>query len=225
MVYNTAHMNTSRLITAIISTAVFAAPLSALASTNYMAPGTPVYGYPQGYSSPSYGSGYLTPTYQQGYAQPSSYYGQQYVPQYYQQPQTSYTMPQYNYGSPYVYVQPINYQPFTQYVGGFGGQQQQQQQAQYAPASYGYGGGYGPNYGYGYPTVTNGYYPQPSYGYSTGPYAGYYGANNPPIDVGYYTGDHDTFGGAICYYADYGRADCGSNPRQPVYDAWTGTWY
>src|SRR3989344_2979230 len=47
-----------------------------------------------------------------------------------------------------------------------------------------------------------------------------------PASYGYPTGDTDTFGSPLCIWPGYdGRASCDSNPRQPIYDPWTGRWY
>jgi len=79
------------------------------------------------------------------------------------------------------------------------------------------------NYGYGYPSYQNySYYPQ-NYGYG-----GYgYQAQPSPVHPGYPTGETMPWlGGELCTFPGYeGRAVCGSNPRQYVYDHWTGTWY
>ena len=71
-------------------------------------------------------------------------------------------------------------------------------------------------YSYEYPTYYQSYYGQPYYGYSSTP---------SPYNYSSPTGDTDTFGYDICYWEGYGRGRCDFNPRQPVYDHWTGTWY
>lgn len=90
-----------------------------------------------------------------------------------------------------------------------------------------YYGGYGYDYSYYYSPYQY-YYPQyyyPSYSYDSYGYSGGYSSTPTPYARSYPTGDTDFFGTQICYWEGYGRADCGSNPRQPVYDIWTGTWY
>ncbi len=96
----------------------------------------------------------------------------------------------------------------------------------YYPVQY-----YYPEYAYySYPTA----YYQPTYyvpeyvSYPSYGYSGYssYGYSTPsPSNWSYPTGDTDTFGYDICNWEGYGRGRCDSNPRQPVYDHWTGTWY
>jgi hypothetical protein len=90
-----------------------------------------------------------------------------------------------------------------------------------------------PQYTYSasYPQYNNAY-PQPYGGYQYGPYQPY-GQNvsmfgQPvPYSYGYPTGDVEPWtGGQLCTFPDYdGRAICGSNPSQRIYDHWTGTWY
>ncbi len=75
------------------------------------------------------------------------------------------------------------------------------------------------NYGYGgYQNYS--YYPQNYGGYG-------YQAQPSPVHPGYRTGETMPWlGGELCTFPGYeGRAICGSNPRQYVYDHWTGTWY
>ncbi len=105
-----------------------------------------------------------------------------------------------------------------------------QQNYSYGAPSYGYGA---PSYGY----PQNSYVPQqyyspsysyaPSYGY--GGYGGGYNmyGQNVPYSYGYPTGDTVPWiGGQMCDFPDYdGRALCGSNPNQWIYDPWTGSWY
>lgn len=123
------------------------------------------------------------------------------------------SQPYYQPMSAYAYAPSQNttiYQPSYQY--------QPQYQAGY-PQQYGY-----QNYGYSYPTQQNyNYYPQ-NYGYGGG-YGGY--AQQSPVHPGYRTGETMPWlGGELCTFPGYeGRAICGSNPRQYVYDHWTGTWY
>jgi len=74
---------------------------------------------------------------------------------------------------------------------------------------------------------------QPNYTYSSQSQYGYnqYGYAQQasayiPASYGYPTGDTDTFGSPLCIWPGYdGRASCDSNPRQPIYDPWTGRWY
>lgn len=121
----------------------------------------------------------------------------------------SYGYPAYDYYQyipvmPYVSV----YAPQTNYQPSYAYQQQQQQQS----------GGY--SYpGSSYPL----FYPQSAYRYGRYGYPSYGSMMYP--EQGYFTGDYDAFQSPICYFPSYGRADCGSDPRQPVYDVWTGTWY
>lgn len=96
------------------------------------------------------------------------------------------------------------------------------QQYNYTPISYshGYGGSSYQPYSYYAPT-------------SYQPYGGYYGGGmnmygqNVPYSYGYPTGDTvPLIGGPLCTFPDHpGRALCGSNPSQRIYDPWTGTWY
>jgi|SRR3989344_4096772 len=66
---------------------------------------------------------------------------------------------------------------------------------------------------------------QPQYGYNQYGYTQQASAYIPATS-GYPTGDTDTFGSPLCMWAGYdGRASCDSNPRQPIYDPWTGRWY
>lgn len=79
-----------------------------------------------------------------------------------------------------------------------------------------------------YPSYSYQQYQQyPSYN-SYQPYGGgnMYG-QNVPYSYGYPTGDTvPLIGGQLCEFPDYdGRALCGSNPNQWVYDPWTGSWY
>lgn len=78
---------------------------------------------------------------------------------------------------------------------------------------------YPQQYSYNQPMQYSAYTPYSSYmptSYST----------PGPWNASYRTGDTDTFGYELCNWDGYqGRARCDSNPRQPVYDAWTGTWY
>ncbi len=93
------------------------------------------------------------------------------------------------------------------------------QQYYYADYSYLY---YPQNYSYYYyPHTTSSYYPQ----YHTYPAYSYGNSSPSPYNWSYPTGDTDTFGYDICNWEGYGRGRCDFNPRQPVYDHWTGTWY
>ncbi len=112
----------------------------------------------------------------------------------------------------------------------------------YYEYGYSYDTSYGNSYAY-YPTYTYGsytptyyapqyYQPVSYYNYPSYPSSGYgttnygYGSTPSPYNASYATGDTDTFGYALCNWEGYyGRARCDSNPRQPVYDHWTGTWY
>lgn len=71
-------------------------------------------------------------------------------------------------------------------------------------------------------------YSQPSYlqqPYYYG-YGSSYGYSTPsPYNYRYPVGDTDAFGYDLCYWEGYGRSRCDFNPRQPVYDYYTGTWY
>jgi hypothetical protein len=87
------------------------------------------------------------------------------------------------------------------------------------------------NYSFGYGAPSYGY---PHYGYAPQyqyPSYGYGGSNmygqNVPYSYGYPTGDTVPWiGGQLCEFPDYdGRALCGSNPNQWIYDPWTGSWY
>jgi hypothetical protein len=81
---------------------------------------------------------------------------------------------------------------------------------------------YPATYYYYYPQqVSYYYYPQ----YSAYPTYSYGSAAPSPYSWSYPTGDTDTFGYDICNWEGYGRARCDFNPRQPVYDHWSGTWY
>ena len=127
-----------------------------------------------------------------------------------------YSQPYYQPMSAYAYAPSQNttiYQPSYQY------------QPQYQSMSYPqYGQNYGySNYGYGYPSYNSGfqnygYYPQQNYGQYAQP---------SPVHPGFPTGETMPWlGGELCTFPGYeGRAICGSNPRQYVYDHWTGTWY
>jgi hypothetical protein len=109
-----------------------------------------------------------------------------------------YTMPySYDYYGMYgSYYQPTYYQPVA-----------------YQPA-YSY---YQPSYSY--------YQPYQYYGSAYG-YGGYGYSAPSPYNRSSPTGDRDLWGHDLCYWEGYdGRARCDFNPRQPVYDPYTGTWY
>lgn len=115
-------------------------------------------------------------------------------------------MPQYSYQRPVVsYYQ---YQPQFQF------QQPRQQQYQYQYQPY----QYAPQMQYQYQYASNAYAQDP---YSTGfAYGGPYAYGGMP------TGDTVPWlGGEMCNWAGYGRSPCAFDPQQPVYDAWTGTYY
>lgn len=117
----------------------------------------------------------------------------------------------------------------------------------YDPQQYAYGGyydggswdtsydtyGYGTDpasYGYGYyqqpvpspqPYPIMQYYPQaPQYYYPQ-----YYGSQMYPMPATQYTGTTNFFGQPMCSFPGYGAVACGTDPRQPVQDVWTGQWY
>lgn len=143
------------------------------------------------------------------------------------------------YSTPAPYSQ-MYYQPMYAYAAspvlnqGVG---KQNTYVNYSQQNYSYG--YYPQQQYNYPQY-NSYqqYPQynsyPQYQYpsynSYQPYYGggnMYGQQNVPYSYGYPTGDTvPLIGGQLCEFPDYdGRALCGSNPNQWVYDPWTGSWY
>lgn len=134
---------------------------------------------------------------QQQQQQQQGGYAQYYQPQYYA-PQ--YYQPQYYQPQPQYYQQPPYYQPSSYY------QPQYYTVGQQVPNYSSFGGS-----GFSYSA-------NPSQG-------GYSGTPNPYLDSGYFTGNYDAFQSPICYFPSYGSADCGSDPRQPVYDVWSGTYY
>ena len=91
---------------------------------------------------------------------------------------------------------------------------------------------YSPQYSYNQPQYnsypSNGYQQYPSYNSypQYGQNSNMYG-QNVPYSYGYPTGDTVPWiGGQLCEFPDYdGRALCGSNPNQYIYDPWTGSWY
>lgn len=100
----------------------------------------------------------------------------------------------------------------------------------YQPIGYGYGS-YGTYSTYDYYSYYN-YYQQPSYQYQPTyyqqpyQYTYDYGYSTPsPHNYSYPTGDRDALGNDLCFWEGYGRSSCDFNPRQPVYDYYTGTWY
>lgn len=82
---------------------------------------------------------------------------------------------------------------------------------QYIPSSYQNPVSYGPTHSY------------PGYDSYYAPSSNYY-TTYPQQNMGY-TGDRDALGTPLCNWQGYGRSDCSFNPNQPVYDAYTGTWY
>jgi hypothetical protein len=158
---------------------------------------------------------YYPPTYNYGYGQQQQqqqqqggmYYSQPQYPIVYQQPQQYYQPPQPNY---YQYYQQPQYYQTSSY-----------QPQYYQPTSW----GSAPQYSIGQYVPNTGSY---GYGLTTGSYAqpgAYAGTPNPYLDTGYFTGNYDAFQSPICYFPSYGTADCGSDPREPVYDVWSGTYY
>ncbi|OGG72527.1 hypothetical protein A3A38_04175 [Candidatus Kaiserbacteria bacterium RIFCSPLOWO2_01_FULL_53_17] len=112
------------------------------------------------------------------------------------------------------------YQPMYAYAYSPMQNSQQNTYIQY-PQQYSYN--YNPpSYG-SHPQYTYPQYNYPQYSY---PQHGYYSQPSPYF-YGYPTGDTVPWlGGPMCYFPDYGgRAACGSNPNQWVYDPWTGSWY
>lgn len=78
-----------------------------------------------------------------------------------------------------------------------------------------------PGFNYAYPQTYNPIPPAP-YGQNINRYG-----QPVPYNYGYPTGDTVPWtGGQLCEFPDYnGRALCGSNPNQWIYDPWTGSWY
>lgn len=139
-----------------------------------------------------------------------------------------------------------NYQPYYQpmqpmqpmYAYAYSpAQSYQSTYINYPQQNYSYG--YPQQYSYGYGAPQYSYYPQqysypqynsyPQYSYPNYGYGGGYGGGGGYGPSGYGTPTGDTnpwLGGELCTFPGYdGRANCGSNPRQFVYDHWTGTWY
>lgn len=88
--------------------------------------------------------------------------------------------------------------------------------------------GYPQQYSYSHTAPSYNYYPQYGYGYApTYGYPQYGYGSYGPSGYGYPTGDTVPWiGGQLCEFPDYnGRALCGSNPNQWIYDPWTGSWY
>lgn len=157
--------------------------------------------------------GYPSYPYEQPIAMPygGGYGGQHYGGAgYYPEPQSFYF-------SPSTILQPMtHYNPTQQYAP----------QVSYPyPGGYGYGNygsGYGSNYGTGYGPYLPSY---PKYDPSFAPYSNYYRAY--PQVPHYMTGDTNLWGQQLCRWANYPGANmpCDWDPQQPVYDAWTGTYY
>lgn len=81
-------------------------------------------------------------------------------------------------------------------------------------------------YKYSQPTYFSAYQQPTYYQPQTNYYGSQYDSSTPsPDNYHYRTGDTDTFGYDMCYWEGYGRGRCDFNPRQPVYDFYTGTWY
>lgn len=161
------------------------------------------YGYQPSYQYPSYpvGSGYYAHPLDHNLHNPNTFTptpSQFWVPAAVGQP-TQYGFNGY-YDDPY----------YSGYgTGGYGGS-----------PSYGYGNG--GNYGSGYGPYLPSY---PPYDSSYAPYSNYYRAY--PQVPHYMTGDTNLLGQQLCRWANYPSANmpCGWDPQQPVYDAWTGTYY
>ena len=65
---------------------------------------------------------------------------------------------------------------------------------------------------------------QPQYDPTYASFSNYY--TQYPHKVGAYTGNTDLFGTPLCNWpGGYKGYDCGSDPSQPVYDPYSGTWY
>ncbi len=131
-----------------------------------------------------------------------------------QQNQYSYnSYPQQNYYPQQQYSQYGQYsQPYTQQY-----QPQQYSYNQYPQYnSYPYSS-YSQPWNQGYSNYSNGW---------SGQGVNMYG-QNVPYSYGYPTGETvPLIGGPLCDFPDYdGRALCGSNPNQYIYDPWTGSWY
>lgn len=117
---------------------------------------------------------------------------------------------QYLYNS---YPQTQNYHS-QQYASQY---QQPYTQQWYQPQQYSY-----PQYSYGQWNPTSPNYANAPYGQGVNMYG-----QNVPYSYGYPTGETvPLIGGQLCEFPDYdGRALCGSNPNQYIYDPWTGSWY
>ena len=158
---------------------------------------------------PSEPLNYLSPAQQyptyQNYAQPQgSYYPQQYTQQYPQQYQQQ-TNP---------YLSQVSNPSFDAYQSKFVNFNYVVPQMAAMPSfmsapSYGYS-----NTSYALPSYTNSY-SNPSYGYS-----GYGGYGGQPVQ------GTDFWGNQMCAWgSDYGNFPCDRDPRQYVYDPYTGTYY
>jgi hypothetical protein len=146
-----------------------------------------------------YGAFYATPApHSQLYYQPMYAYAATPVLNDYQHNSYGYGSPQYSYDTHPGYYAENYYLP------------------QYQTYSHSY-----PQYNYAYPQAYN---PIPPAPYGQG--ANMYG-QPVPYSYGYPTGETVPWtGGQLCEFPDYdGRALCGSNPNQWIYDPWTGTWY
>lgn len=146
-----------------------------------------------------YGAFYTTPApHAQLYYQPMYAYAASPVLNNYQQYPSSYQSASYSYNNSPGYYGSNYYLP------------------QYQGYSYTY-----PQYNYAYPQTYNPIPPAP-YGQNVNMYG-----QNVPYSYGYPTGETVPWiGGQLCEFPDYdGRALCGSNPNQWIYDPWTGSWY
>ncbi len=215
-------MNTIIQKTAVLGAFVgiiaFAAPVFAQ-SYNYSYDSS--YQYPQAsgtyyYGSPIvYQSGNITPTMLSYMPISMPSYQQQYQPSY--APQYQYPTQQLN-GYPYHQTHQTmpQYQPM--YYGGYGGiapSSAFKEQSQYYPYTTTYRN---PN---SYPRYV---YSEPSYDASYAYFSNYY--TQYPSRIGQYTGNTDLFGTPLCNWGGgYNGYACDSDPSQPVYDPYTGTWY
>jgi len=109
-----------------------------------------------------------------------------------------------------------------------------QQRSSYSAPQYSYPqyNNYPQQQQYNYPQYNQ--YPQQQYSYPqyNTPQYNYYPQQTHytqpvPYSYGYPTGDTAPWTGEqLCTFPDYnGRAACGSNPNQWIYDPWTGSWY
>lgn len=146
----------------------------------------------------------------------AQYYQQYYQPQY-QQPSYQYQQqPSYYTAMPSMYASP--YVTVNAYAGnGYGSPQYPSYYSQPDPYSYQYQ--YQPQQQYYQPQYQYQQQQQNSYRPSRSSASSY-----GPGPVGQPTGD-TVWGNDMCYYPGYGRAFCGFDPTQKIYDPWTGTWY